>query len=75
MINKTSPALLAAAKRAIATGGTYASISVTLNDGTSGIAGAMRIIQAAATESQEVPVRQGRRVDIWFPSQLTAVAS
>jgi hypothetical protein len=74
MTNKTSPALLAAARAAIAERGSYAALPVTLNDGTAGIAGALRILVAARTESQDVAVRQGGRVDIWFPSQLAPVA-
>lgn len=75
MINKTSPELLAAAKRALDADGSYATVRVMLNGGADGdgLASARGILRAARTESQDVRVRVGRGVEIWFPSQLTAV--
>lgn len=76
-IRETDAALLAAcreaAKPTAQTGWKHphnVTIDVRLPDDTVGTALAWQIMAAAPCNGQEVLVRQGGRLELWFPSQL-----
>jgi len=81
----TDAALLTACRDALATvethrgvataQRTYPTVTVRLPDGSVGLAYAATILRVTECGgAQDVPVRQGERMDLWAPCQLTLVA-
>ena len=68
-MRNTDETLLATC-RALVRKDIYGLVNVVLPDGTEGYCYATQILSSAVCDTQGVKVRQGKRCDLWFPSQL-----